>query len=901
VGVAVTTALLPRGSRFGDIKLTGYLGSGGFSDVYAGQDSSGQRLAVKVLRLTGLNVAQQTQRVRREQEALARVGSRGVAKLISADLTADQPWIASEFVDGPTLKESIETQGPLTYDETLGLIRRLAEIVAELHELGIAHRDITPNNIIFGPDGPVLIDFGSARIDLENEATGSILLAGTPGFTPPEAEAGLAVGKKADIYALGKLFAYCQSEAKPPAVLVHACDPEPEQRPTPQTIAGALGGTTEPPARSHTRAIRKLPRRYKLRTVALSSVFFVALTASFGYLAFVKADPVRSMTSDQIQLFDSDSGARPERVSLGSPYFRDPAVPPRTTLRRDVLVWSEADNHPNPFNNTRTLDAIAFVQEPLLGQVVSITAEVAPRSLMSDSDTYPDFPQIPARELNELNQQFLRDVATLGLSSPTCTLNSPDYGAHLSSLDLFVIGTSSTCGSDLVISYTALQPSSRTLFRLHGRLAESRRDDVLLAFLSSVNPPAMATPSTQSLNDFLLGASYVENVFSRVGYKPRGRPAEGVIGGSSFGINGRVAVTLTPGESFIPVVLDQNINIWALVDGESTAQRVASALTVGQFFTLDPTDSPIIDNYLETDIIVVVEVNWSGDDPHELSFVAEEYWQPELLPYADSLFESFAEVTTSARDWVYEESVTVDEVRDIVEESGLPSDTSFTMFDHDLLLASSQRMLEAGADLFNYAALGEVILPVPTNLSLTTASLGGTTYAIRGDELALRSTVFERGNDRDVIIRNSEVVLPGTIERATTDLEVIDTGCRTFRSASRPVGELTLTMTLQGNCMDRGIAMSPSSNDRIKDLFPRVRIVLSEETRYGWNDQQVAEELLTIDAHIGYVDDLAYVRLLLVGLDYFFEGTTAEEARGLLGRPDYDVGRFNSNFEPLKP
>ena len=127
----VTTALLPRGSRFGDIKLTGYLGSGGFSDVYAGQDSSGRRLAVKVLRLTGLNAAQQTQRVRREEAALARVDSRGVAKLISADLTADQPWIASEFVDGPTLKESIETQGPLTFDETLGLIRRLAEIVTE--------------------------------------------------------------------------------------------------------------------------------------------------------------------------------------------------------------------------------------------------------------------------------------------------------------------------------------------------------------------------------------------------------------------------------------------------------------------------------------------------------------------------------------------------------------------------------------------------------------------------------------------------------------------------------------------------------------------------------------------------------------------------------------------------
>ena len=286
VGVAVTTALLPRGSRFGDIKLTGYLGSGGFSDVYAGQDSSGRRLAVKVLRLTGLNAAQQTQRVRREQEALARVDSRGVAKLISADLTADQPWIASEFVDGPTLKESIETQGPLTFDETLGLIRRLAEIVAELHELGIAHRDITPNNIIFGPDGPVLIDFGSARIDLENEATGSILLAGTPGFTPPEAEAGLAVGKKADVYALGQLAIYCLGNTDLPETLTQAKATDPNQRPSASQLANRLQHFNQALARQRSKVIQPLPTRFRPRVLAgvATLALLIGATGSYGVL-----------------------------------------------------------------------------------------------------------------------------------------------------------------------------------------------------------------------------------------------------------------------------------------------------------------------------------------------------------------------------------------------------------------------------------------------------------------------------------------------------------------------------------------------------------------------------------------------------------------------------------------
>ena len=110
----VTTALLPRGSRFGELRLTGFIGSGGFSDVYEAFDEKGRRLAVKVLRLTGLNAESQTDRIIREREILARVDSRGVAKLVSADLSADTPWIASEFVDGPTLRESVRTDGPLS-------------------------------------------------------------------------------------------------------------------------------------------------------------------------------------------------------------------------------------------------------------------------------------------------------------------------------------------------------------------------------------------------------------------------------------------------------------------------------------------------------------------------------------------------------------------------------------------------------------------------------------------------------------------------------------------------------------------------------------------------------------------------------------------------------------------
>lgn len=266
----MTTALLPRGSRFGDIKLTGYVGSGGFSDVYAGEDPSGRRLAVKVLRLAGLEQEAQSIRIEREREALSKIDSRGVAKLVSANLSAEQPWIASEFIDGPTLQESIDQDGPLSYEETLSLTRRLAEIVAELHARGVAHRDITPNNVIFGPDGPVLIDFGSARIDLESSATGSILLAGTPGFVPPEAEAGLTVGRMADVYALGRLAAHCSGERALPDILLRAVLREPSSRPEAQEVADTLASNQELINRSRSRTVAQLPRRISLTTLALS-------------------------------------------------------------------------------------------------------------------------------------------------------------------------------------------------------------------------------------------------------------------------------------------------------------------------------------------------------------------------------------------------------------------------------------------------------------------------------------------------------------------------------------------------------------------------------------------------------------------------------------------------------
>ena len=112
----MATVLLPRKTKFGDYKLTGFIGSGGFSDVYQAEGSDGQKVAIKVLRVTDSDLSSLAERFGRERDILSLLGSRNVSKLVAADLDADQPWIASEYISGETLRGYVERVGPVQID-----------------------------------------------------------------------------------------------------------------------------------------------------------------------------------------------------------------------------------------------------------------------------------------------------------------------------------------------------------------------------------------------------------------------------------------------------------------------------------------------------------------------------------------------------------------------------------------------------------------------------------------------------------------------------------------------------------------------------------------------------------------------------------------------------------------
>ncbi|MFH8463895.1 bifunctional serine/threonine-protein kinase/ABC transporter substrate-binding protein [Streptomyces sp. NPDC017991] len=210
--------LLPTDpARIGGHRLLARLGAGGMGVVYLGRTEAGALAAVKVVRSEYADEPDFRARFRREVETARRVSSPWAVPVTGADPDADEPWLATAFVPGPSLEESVARHGPLPTRSVLALARMLAAALREVHAAGLVHRDVKPANVLLAMDGPRLIDFGIARATDGTAITSTDLVVGTPGFLSPEqAEArGAAVGPASDIFSLGCLLAYAASGGPP--------------------------------------------------------------------------------------------------------------------------------------------------------------------------------------------------------------------------------------------------------------------------------------------------------------------------------------------------------------------------------------------------------------------------------------------------------------------------------------------------------------------------------------------------------------------------------------------------------------------------------------------------------------------------------------------------------------
>ncbi|MGW0650305.1 protein kinase domain-containing protein [Streptomyces umbrinus] len=210
--------LLPTDpASIGGHRLLARLGAGGMGVVYLGRTEAGSLAAVKVIQAEYADEPDFRARFRREVETARRVTSPWAVPVTGADPDADEPWLTTAFVPGPSLEEAVARHGPLPARSVRVLGRMLAAALREVHAAGLVHRDVKPANVLLAVDGPRLIDFGIARATDETAITSADMVVGTPGFLSPEqAEArGEAVGPPSDIFSLGCLLAYAAS-GRPP-------------------------------------------------------------------------------------------------------------------------------------------------------------------------------------------------------------------------------------------------------------------------------------------------------------------------------------------------------------------------------------------------------------------------------------------------------------------------------------------------------------------------------------------------------------------------------------------------------------------------------------------------------------------------------------------------------------
>ncbi|GIH74738.1 WD40 repeat domain-containing serine/threonine-protein kinase [Planobispora longispora] len=228
--------------------LAGRLGSGGQGVVYEAYGEAGERVAVKVPRVDD---PASRARLAREAAAAQRVASFCTARIIEVRTDVARPYIVSEYVPGPNLRQVIAEAGPYRDDALLRLAIGAATALTAIHQAEVVHRDLKPDNIILSSDGPRVIDFGVAR-ETGPTTTGPIM--GTPAYMAPEVLAGRGATAAADVWAWGLVVLFAASgrdavQGEDPAALMTAVlDLRPD-----------VGGLTEPLAALVTAALARDP------------------------------------------------------------------------------------------------------------------------------------------------------------------------------------------------------------------------------------------------------------------------------------------------------------------------------------------------------------------------------------------------------------------------------------------------------------------------------------------------------------------------------------------------------------------------------------------------------------------------------------------------------------------
>ena len=201
--------MITTGAILDKVEVLEKVGEGGMATVFRGRHTTlGREVAIKVLHPHLASSERNRTRFEREAKAIEKVDHPNILGIHSySGRDAENAWIITEFIDGPTLRELLDDVGAMMPEPAAIIGWHLCRALQAAHKHGIVHRDLKPENVMIDGSGEVkLMDFGIARVLTDVQVTMTGALVGSPAYMSPEQATDGEVDARSDLFSLGTVL-----------------------------------------------------------------------------------------------------------------------------------------------------------------------------------------------------------------------------------------------------------------------------------------------------------------------------------------------------------------------------------------------------------------------------------------------------------------------------------------------------------------------------------------------------------------------------------------------------------------------------------------------------------------------------------------------------------------------